>query len=239
MVIVAVPAAGGPALLSTRLAHGADPHRLLWEHGYRAVRFLSASLVEGEVTLTVQVAPHHSNRTLRRPHRVRTMDPGLKISVEAEIVLRQRPAAYAMVLSDRGLLATEFSPKTAVPGMWGLPGGGIDDGENPAQTVIREVAEETSQRIDIDHLLDVQTDHWIGVSPSGTIEDFQAVRIIYAAHCVNPTDPSVIDVGGTTASARWIRLADWRHASWTTGFRSLLDRHLPTLTESFEQRFAG
>lgn len=212
---------------------------MLWEHGYRAVRFLSASLVDGEVTITVQVAPHHSDRTLRRPPRVRTMDSGLKISVESEIVVRQRPAAYAMVLSERGLLATEFSPKTAVPGMWGLPGGGIDDGENPAQTIIREVAEETSQRIDIDHLLDVQTDHWIGLSPTGVVEDFHAVRVIYAAHCVDPSDPSVVDVGGTTESARWIPLEDWRRTSWTTGFKSLLDRHLPSLTESYEQRFAG
>lgn len=239
MVIVAVPAAGSAAVLSTRLEHGADPHRLLWEHGYRAVRFLSASLVGGEVTITVQVAPHHSNRSLRQPARVRTMDPGLKLAVDCEIVVRQRPAAYAIVLSERGVLATEFSGKTAVPGMWGLPGGGIDDGENPAQTVIREVAEETSQRIDIDHLLDVQTDHWIGVSPTGVVEDFHAVRVIYAAHCVHPTDPDVVDVGGTTASARWISLDGWRHAAWTTGFKSLLDRHLTGLTESFEQRFAG
>ena len=40
-----------------------------------------------------------------------------------EPVVRQRLAAYSIVLSDRGLLATEFSERTAVPGSWGLPGG--------------------------------------------------------------------------------------------------------------------
>lgn len=238
MQIVAVPAAGRPALFTAPLTHGMDPRQLLWQRGYRAVRFLSAGLVNGTISITVQVAGHHSDRNVIQSP-ARTIDPGLRVSPDSdEIVQRQRPAAYAIVASRQGILATEFSAKTAVPGMFGLPGGGIDPGESPSQTVIREVREETTQEIVINQLLDVQTDHWIGLSPTGVLEDFHAVRIIYAAHCPRPTVARVEDVGGTTESARWVPLAHWRKTPWTSGFRQLLERHLPDVVATFE-RTAG
>lgn len=237
MQIVAVPAAGRPALFALDLHHGADVRQLLWTRGYRAVRFLSARVRHGDIRVTVQVAGHNSARTITPP-RVRMIDPNLDISTDDPIVRRQRPAAYAIVLSARGLLATEFSDKTAVPGMFGLPGGGIDDEESPSQAVTREVREEAAQTICLDQLLDVQTDHWIGLSPAGVLEDFHAVRVIYSATCPDPTEPRVLDVGGTTESARWVSLSSWRRAPWTSGFRMLLDRHLPELTQHSE-RHAG
>ena len=95
--------------------------------------------------------------------------------------VRQRFAAYAVVISSRGLLATQYSGRTAVTGRWGMPGGGLDDHEPPATAVLREVAEETSQEIILGELVKVQTSHWVGRSPYGNIEDFHAVRLIYRA----------------------------------------------------------
>ena len=140
---------------------------------------------------------------------------------------RQRVAAYALVVSARGLLATEFSDRTAVPGLWSLPGGGIDSGENPAQTVQREVFEETGQHVDVQQFIDLQTDHWIGLSPAGVAEDFHAIRLIYAACCPDPSDPVVHDAGGTTADSAWVSLERWRDIAWATGARALLNRHAP------------
>ncbi len=92
--------------------------------------------------------------------------------------------------------------------------------------MVREIMEETAQRVRISRLIDVQSDHWIGRSPSGVLEDFQALRIIYTAVCADPTDPLVLDVGGTTMSASWVPVRRWRSLQWTSGARSLLDRHL-------------
>jgi len=150
-------------------------------------------------------------------------------TIDAEPVPRQRLAAYAIVTSGRGLLATQFSGQTAVPGLWGLPGGGINPGESPSQTVLREVMEETSQHLEITQLLDLQTDHWIGRSPAGIVEDFHAVRIIYAGRVPKPTNPTVIDVGGTTSTAAWIPVDSWRTLQWSQSARVLIDRHLATL----------
>ena len=230
MQIVGVVVAGGSSVFTRSLQHGADPHRLAWELGYRIVRPLSATGHGDDLTFTVQVSAHGRKVSERGPQRRRALDPGL---TEAEIgapLIRQRLAAYAIVLSVRGGLATEFSGGTGAPGSWGVPGGGIDEGENPSQAVIREAIEETGQHIEIAHLLDIQTDHWIGRSPAGIIEDFHAVRIIYAATCPLPTDPVVNDVGGTTASTRWVSLHQWQRMHWAAGTRALLDRHLVRLS---------
>lgn len=236
MQIIGVTVAGGAPVFVRPLDHGADPHRLAWELGYRIVRPLSATGIGDGLTFTVQISAHGKSVAHRGQHRVRQVDPGLTAADTADPVLRQRLAAYGIVLSRRGLLATQFSDRTAVPGLWGLPGGGIDEGENPSQALIREVAEETGQLLEISHLLDIQTDHWIGRAPSGVIEDFHAVRIIYAGSCSEPADPVVHDSGGTTAGAAWVPLREWHRMHWTAGFRALLDRHLPALALQFGYR---
>lgn len=227
MQIVGVEVGGGSPRFSYCLGHGDDPHQLAWEQGYRVVRPLSASGTVDELVVTLQVCRHGRPVTPRGPQRIRSMLRGAAPEGAPPPVRRQRLASYALVVSARGLLATEFSDRTAVPGLWSLPGGGIDAGENPAQTVQREVFEETGQHVEVQQFIDLQTDHWIGHSPSGVVEDFHAVRLIYAAFCPDPTDPVVHDRGGTTADSAWVAPDRWRELSWATGARALLNRHAP------------
>ena len=237
MRIIGVEVAGGAPVFSRVLPHGADPHRLAWERGYRIIRPLSVSGHAPDLSLMLQVARHGRRVNHRAVPRTRSTDPGLELTADITPVVRQRLAAYAITLSPLGILATQFSDKTAVPGMWGLPGGGIDDGEAPAQAVVREVDEETGQLLEISHLLDVQTDHWIGRSPTGLVEDFHAVRIIFAGRCAAPTEPVVHDIGGTTAAAAWVPLVRWASLPWPSSARSLLERHLQVVADAW--RAAG
>jgi len=225
MEIVGVEVGGAAPLFAYTLGHGEDPHQVTWELGYKVVRPLSASGTKDDLAVTLQVTRHRRAVVPRGPQRTRTMVPDARVRVAP--VFRQRLAAYALVISERGILATEFSDRTAVPGLWSLPGGGIDEGENPAQAVQREIHEETGQFVDVRQFIDLQTDHWIGMSPGGVLEDFHAVRLIYVAHCAAPTDPVVHDVGGTTASSAWIPADRWRDLPWATGARALLQRHAP------------
>lgn len=223
MEIVGVEIGGGAPVLCFTLPHGDDPHQATWELGYRILRPLSVSGTRDDLVVTVQVIAHHKQILPRGRQRVRTSLPhpvGDLVPVR-----RQRLAAYSIVVSERGILATEFSERTAVAGLWALPGGGMDAGENPAQSVQREVYEETGQSVEVRRFIDLQTDHWIGMSPSGVLEDFHAVRLIYSAHCPNPSEPVVHDVGGTTANSAWVRPEDWRGFPWATGARALLARH--------------
>ncbi|MFV0407642.1 MAG: NUDIX hydrolase [Propioniciclava sp.] len=232
IVGVEVPGAG-PAWAAT-LAHGQDPYQLAWEEGFKVIRPLSASGTVEQLTVTLQVCRHRRPITPRGPQRTRSTLRGDEPKVQP--MVRQRLAAYAIVMSERGILATEFSDLTAVAGMWGLPGGGIDPGENPATTVQREVYEEAGQEIDVVQFLDLQSDHWIGTSPHGIVEDFHAVRLIYAAHCPGPTMPVVHDVGGTTADSKWVSLPDIRDVPWIHSSRALLSKHLPAVQQTWRAR---
>lgn len=218
MVIVGVRSDGNVAF-ERALPHGGDPEMVAYQAGFRTVRPVDAQRIDGELVLRldVELAPGPPPR--RRP---RGQDSGLVLDSTVVPVRRQRFAAYAVVRSGKGLLATEYSGRTAVAGRWGMPGGGVDEDEQPRAAVIREVAEETSQLIDLGALTRVQTSHWVGTSPRGVVEDFHAVRMIYTATCEHPTDPVLVDVGGTTASTRWIPIDTWREVTWTVGWREIL-----------------
>ncbi|MGI3786550.1 MAG: NUDIX hydrolase [Janthinobacterium lividum] len=218
-------AAKGRQVFDLPLGHGTDPRLLAYEAGWVVLRPVEAGLDDdGEIRLVLRVRHRRKGdghpRT-RKPGR----DRGLKQSTEAPVV-RQRFAAYAVVESARGLLATEYSDLTAVSGRWGMPGGGIDEGEEPVAAVVREVHEETGQAVDVGDLVLVQSSHWVGRSPHGGVEDFHAVRLVYRASCPDPTDPVVHDQGGTTADARWVESARWQDLTWTANWRQALRRLL-------------
>ena len=225
MLVVGVDLSG-VELYRARLPHGADPAPLSYDLGFVAEQPLDVRRgPDGELTLWFLARPVADER--RPPERPPGRDPNLMVVAPGETTTRQRVAAYAVVLSDRGLLATQYSDKTAVEGRWGMPGGGIDAGEEPADTVVREVHEETSQTVELGDLVAVQTSHWVGRNPEGQVEDFHAVRLIYRGTCPEPSDPVVLDVGGTTADARWNPLDERRSVTWTANWRDALDQLLP------------
>ena len=215
----------GAAAFSTPLDHGADPETVVFDQGYTALRPLSAEWYGADLGLRLLVRPQVGEpRPDPLPPRT---DAGLIISDDVVPVTRQRVAAYAVVLSAKGLLATEYSATTAVQGRWGMPGGGLDDHEQPVDCVRREVHEETAQQIVLGKLTEVQTGHWIGRNPGGMIEDFHAVRLVYRATCREPTEPVVLDRGGSTASARWVGLDSWTRLPWTANWMMVLTGLLP------------
>ena len=73
---------------------------------------------------------------------------------------RQRVAAYAYVERDGALLLTRNSELGPHPGVWTLPGGGIDHGESPADTVLRELHEECGLDGELGDLLTVDDHHF-------------------------------------------------------------------------------
>ena len=123
----------------------------------------------------------------------------------------QRVAAYAVVLRgsapDQQVLLTRLSARAAHPGRWTLPGGGIDHGEHPSVALEREVEEECGLSCEVGPLVGVHDTHFSGNAPSGRLEDYHGVHLLYGA-TVGAGEPYVREVGGTTDAAAWVRVAD-------------------------------
>ena len=222
LVVVGVDVSGAEVIRLV-LGHGDDPVALLGVHGWevrRARDAMRGSSGKHVLTMSFVVEPHvvaPLDLTLP-PHRDDDLLPD-----EGEVPQPyQRVAAYAFVTSSRGVLMTQFSDRTNARGQWGLPGGGIEAEEAPDRAVVREAWEESGQVIEVNGLALVHTRRWIGRAPSGRLEDFHAVRLVYRASCHAPTEPVVHDVGGTTASAAWVSPTDLDRIDVASSWRSVV-----------------
>jgi 8-oxo-dGTP pyrophosphatase MutT (NUDIX family) len=223
------------------LGHGDEPDALLARLGWDVlrVRDVMRHLIDRHVlTMTFLVAPSLTKPWTVEPLTTQVPSPGNHVHVNhgnqvnegvAEsdaswggALRHQRVAAYAVVTSSRGFLMTQFSDRTGAKGQWGLPGGGLEDDEAPDRAAVREVWEESGQVITLGELALIATSRWVGLAPGGQLEDYHAVRVIYRAHCPEPTEPVVHDVGGTTASAAWVPHDQVDLLALTSGWRSIL-----------------
>lgn len=196
------------------LDHGDDPHVRLADLGWAVAHWGRASLRKGALIIEAQVeridgpgadlAGGGANSTTGGP-----AEPSSEAGSAESPSPYQRVAGYGLIVHRGRVLLTQLA--ASVPGAggrWTLPGGGLDDGEEPEAGTLREVWEETGQRAVLDELLDVDTSRWVGSGPAGRLEDFHAVRLIYRAHVPEPTDLVIHDVGGSTADVRWADLAE-------------------------------
>lgn len=176
---------GGRRLVEEAVPHGIDPAAVLQAHGYEP-SWVGSEVVEREVVLVYRVASGE------RPEPY------------------QRLSAYVVVLAEYAgapsVLLTTFAMSRRE--VWGLPGGGLDPGEDPADGAVREVWEETGQHVQELTPLQLVSRHWTGRAPSGRLEDYHAVSAVYRGQCPDPVRPVIHDVGGSTADAAWIPVAD-------------------------------
>lgn len=120
----------------------------------------------------------------------------------------QRFAAYGLVGNARGeVLLTRIADGFPYAGSWHLPGGGTDFGEQPAEAMLRELAEETGYAGEITALLGVGSRHEPDqVGPEGFPIDWHGVRAMYSVRVADDelSGPAVpTEEGGSTAEAHW------------------------------------
>ncbi len=127
---------------------------------------------------------------------------------DAQPFRMQRLAAYALVRRDDSVLLTRISPRGHHTGSWTLPGGGVDHGEPPVDALVREVREECGLEVTVGDVLTVHDTHFTGTAPSGRLEDFHGIHLVYAATVAEGAEPRLTEAGGTTDAAAFVPLAD-------------------------------
>jgi ADP-ribose pyrophosphatase YjhB (NUDIX family) len=105
--------------------------------------------------------------------------------------------AYGILIDDDQVLLVRSSSPQINPPLWWLPGGGIDFGESPQDTLLREFREETGLMIKDPVLLDVVSD--IRRRPNG--DRIHTVRVIYLASLAGGELRH--EALGTTDQAQW------------------------------------
>ncbi|MFF8974106.1 NUDIX hydrolase [Streptomyces sp. NPDC014995] len=112
-----------------------------------------------------------------------------------------RVAAYAVCVRDGRLLLARSPAPDGTP-EWVLPGGGMEHGEDPHDTVVRELEEETGYRIEVSGLLGVdsfrRTFRREGLRGP---RDHHGVRIVYEGRVVGGELRNEVD--GSTDMAAW------------------------------------
>lgn len=111
----------------------------------------------------------------------------------------RRVGAYGVIRDPSGrVLLARNSDASEFPGLWTLPGGGVEQGEHPDAALIREFAEETGLEVRVAGLRDVTAD--VEILPNGNLEHTD--RIIYD---VLPVGGSLrAELGGTTDLVEWV-----------------------------------
>lgn len=115
-----------------------------------------------------------------------------------------RVAAYAICVRDGQLLLAR-SPVPDGTFEWVLPGGGMEHGEDPSDTVLREVEEETGYLIELTGLLGVDSIRLTSRCRFGRTVDRHGVRLVYEGRVVGGELRN--EVGGSTDLAAWQDLA--------------------------------
>lgn len=115
-----------------------------------------------------------------------------------------RVAAYGVIVDGPRILLAHWN-ESGRSG-WTLPGGGIDAGEDPADAVVREIAEETGYEAVAGELLGI--DSKIVPAEARFIPDagpLHALRIVYRASVIGGSLRN--ELAGSTDEAAWFSLS--------------------------------
>jgi len=116
---------------------------------------------------------------------------------------RTRLAAYAVSITNDAVLLARIASGYPGEGKWTLPGGGVEWGEHPDDTLVREVHEETGFAVTRFSLLGINSQVFTASTHHGSLH---AIRMLYDVPLEG--EPSVTEIDGSVDAAVWMPLDD-------------------------------
>lgn len=118
-----------------------------------------------------------------------------------------RVGCYGWIEEGERILLTHWRHPLGLGQGWTLPGGGMEPGETVADTIVREVAEETGYRVVVDEIIGTNNIH-VPLerrhdAATATVP-YQSFQVIHRAHIVG--GEFVIETDGSTDDAGWFTL---------------------------------
>jgi 8-oxo-dGTP diphosphatase len=136
---------------------------------------------------------------------------------------RQRIAAYGVCRDGDGrLLLARASPSLTLRGRWFLPGGGVQHGESPEESLVREIEEESGLAVELGPFLDVISD--VRTLPDGC--SLHTVRLVYEVESWRGELRPEHD--GTTDAVAWFTPDEVRQLPLALYVQTVVERHLST-----------
>lgn len=134
-----------------------------------------------------------SEKSIRAWYDIRALYP---LGMNQEL----RVAAYAVCVRDERILLARWVAGDGTK-RWTLPGGGMEHGEDPFDTVVREVEEETGYVAEMTALLGIDSIRRRYPRKLGLFADFQGLRIVYEGRITGGSLRPEIE--GSTDLAAW------------------------------------
>jgi 8-oxo-dGTP diphosphatase len=120
----------------------------------------------------------------------------------------QRIAAYGLAIRcDHVLLSKIVRSVRGGVGQWMIPGGGVEHGEHPAETIVREFLEETGLMVTIGELLYVGSDRRTVPLKAGM--DVVDLHTVFTVHAVTGVVGEMrAEQDGSMGAPAWVAISD-------------------------------
>jgi mutator protein MutT len=134
-------------------------------------------------------------------------------------------ASAGAVIMRNGRILLEERKNDPGRGKWSIPGGIVELGETPEQTVIREVREETGLVVDSPELIDVVSP--VTLDESGRVK-YHFVIVDYLVKLKGGTARAASDA----AKLEWVRLDEIEQRDLTKSFRGFFEKNRKRLKKT-------
>jgi len=129
------------------------------------------------------------------------------------------------VIIENGKILLEKRGNDPGRGKWSIPGGIVELGESPEQTVIREVQEETGLVVDAPELIDVVSP--VTLDEGGKVK-YHFVIVDYLVKLKGGTARAASDA----AKLEWVPFEEVEQRDLTKSFRGFFEKNRKTLEKS-------